>query len=480
MANDPFDRFIWSRRRFLKAAGLGALAAAATPIVAACSSGATASPGASGSAAASTGASAAASTGASSSPAPSAGGTITIGSFQDPALTPLKNTFFKQFTQETGIKVNYNETSYDAWYEAAKRDGLNKTGAYDIYVMDDNWVPEFAAGGIVQSLDKLGFKANPDIIEKGLEQGLWPPKTGPRMKAFKDTTPELFALVIIDDTNLFYYNKDYFPTAPATWDDLEAVIKAKSNPPNLYGFAVRGAKGNPAVMTFLPLLNSYGANFVNDDWTSGVNSQAAIAAFTRELSWTPYMSTSTPAFDTSDMTGLLLQGKALAITDYTGTAVTAIDDPTQSKVVGKINTTNTPKQVKNGPAIGTFIAGIASGAPNTQGALQFLEWFTSDKIQLQFAQGGSAAVTQKALTDPTAAGQHRWLPAIAESVATSTPKPRTPDEPKFEDVLGTQINIALAKAISQKSGFDKIAADALNTAANQMNQVIQQNKDLYI
>jgi multiple sugar transport system substrate-binding protein len=456
VAKDPFDSFMMSRRRLLQVAGVGALAAAATPIIAACSSGATTAPSGGGGT-----------------------GKISIGSFQDPALTPLKDTFFKQFQDETGIQVVYNETSYDAWYEASKRDGLNKTGAYDVYIMDDNWVPEFAAGGIVQSLDKLGLKPNPDIIAKGLEQGYWPPKSGPRLKAFKDATPELYALVIIDDVNLFYYNMDYFSAAPVTWDDLEAVIKAKANPPTLYGFAVRGAKGNPAVMTYLPFLNSYGGNFVNDDWTSGLNSTEAIAAFTRELSWTPYMSTSTPAFDVSDMTGLLLQGKCLAITDYTGTAVTAIDDPTQSKVVGKIGTTNTLKQVKNGPAIGTFIAGIASGAPNVDGALKFLDWFTSDKIQLAFAMGGSAAVTEKALTDATAAGKHRWLPAIAESVATSTPKPRTPDEPKFEDILGTQINIALAKAISDKSGFDKIAADALNTAATQMNQLIQQNKDIY-
>ncbi len=478
MANDPLDRIWWSRRRLLKVAGLGAVAAAAAPIIAACSS--TSSTAAPSGGAASGGAPSGGATNApSASAAASAGGKINIGSFQDPALTPLKNTFFKQFQDETGIEVVYNETSYDAWYEAAKRDGLNKTGAYDVYIMDDNWVPEFAAGGIVQSLDKLGFKPNPDIIQKGLEQGYWPPKSGPRLKAFKDATPELFALVIIDDTNLLYWNSDYFSTPPATWDDIETLIKSKANPPNLYGFAVRGAKGNPAVMTYLPFLNSYGGNFVNDDWSSGLNSPEAIAAFTRELSWTPYMSTSTPAFDTSDMTGLLLQGKALAITDYTGTAVTAIDDPSQSKVVGKINLSNTPKQVKNGPAIGTFIAGIASGAPNTAGALKFLDWFTSDKIQLQFAQGGSAAVTQKALTDPSAAGKYRWLPAIAESVATSTPKPRTPDEPKFEDILGTQINIALSKAIAQKSGFDQIAKDALSSAADQMNALIQSNKDIY-
>src|SRR5207249_9890771 len=116
---------------------------------------------------------------------------IVIGAFQDNALAPLRDTFFKRFTDETGVKVQYNETNYDTWYQNAKNDGLNKTGAYDIYVLDDNWVPEFAAGKIVQSLDKLGFKTNPDILAKGVEQGLWPPKRGARMKAFASQEPEL-------------------------------------------------------------------------------------------------------------------------------------------------------------------------------------------------------------------------------------------------------------------------------------------------
>jgi multiple sugar transport system substrate-binding protein len=455
-----FETVRLSRRQVLQAAGLGAVALTASSVIAACG-GSSASAVPSGSAAAS-------------------GKRITIGSFQDPAMGPFRDVFIKQFQTETGIEVVYQESSYDAWYESAKRDGLNKVGAYDIYVMDDNWVPEFAAGQVIQSLDKLGFKPNPDIIPKGLDQGYWPPRSGPRRKAFADATPELYALVIIDDVNLFYYNTEYASVAPATWDDLEALIKAKSKVPDLYGFAVRGAKGNPAVMTYLPFLNSYGGEFIKEGWISGLDAPEAIAALARELSWLPYMSPSTPAFDTSDMTGLLMQGKAIAITDYTGTAVYGIDDPKSSKVVGKIGVATTPKQVKNGPAIGTFICGIAAGSKNPEGAVQFLDWFTSDKIQLQFAQqGGSAAVTQKALTDPTAVAKYRWLPAIAESVANATPKPRTPDEPKFEDILGTQINIALTTALAQKGGYDQIAKDVLTEASKQINAVIQQNKDLY-
>src|SRR5690349_7803332 len=59
-----------------------------------------------------------------------AGGSITIGSFQDPAMGPFRDHFVKEFQSQTGITVNYNETNYDSWYQNCKNDGLNKTGAY--------------------------------------------------------------------------------------------------------------------------------------------------------------------------------------------------------------------------------------------------------------------------------------------------------------------------------------------------------------
>ncbi len=399
---------------------------------------------------------------------------ITMGSFQDNAMAPVRDYFNKLFTKETGIKVNYNETSYNAWYQNAKNDGLNKTGAYDIYVMDDNWVPEFAAGRIIQSLDKLGFKRNPDILEKGVEQGLWPPKHGARMKAFAKATPELYAIVNIDDVEILYYNKDYFPNAPQTWDDVYKVAKAKSKPPKLYGWSARGVKGNPIVQTYLPLMSAYGANFVNADWSPGFAGAAGVAALERLFSFIPYMPASVASFDTAQEVPLLLQGKCTALTEYTGT-VHVIDDPKQSKVIGKIDTTATPKQERSGPAIGTFICGIASGSKNPQGAVHYLEWFTSSRIQKEFARrGGSAAVTGSALHDPVAVKKYRWLPAIADAVNNSVPKPRTPDEPKMEDILGTALNEALVEAIAKKSGYHAIAQKHLSSAATQITAYLKQ------
>jgi multiple sugar transport system substrate-binding protein len=411
---------------------------------------------------------------ASSGAAKKASGSITIGSFQDNAMAPFRDTFIKKFQSETGIAVHYNETSYDAWYQNAKNDGLNKTGAYDIYVMDDNWVPEFAAGNIIKNLDEMGFKANPDILPKGLDQGYWPPRSGARLKDFANDKPALYAVVIIDDVEILYYNKEYFTSAPKTWDDIAGVAAKKFKAGKLYGWSARGVKGNPIVQTYLPLLNSYGGNFVNDDWSPGFAGAEGVGALERLMSFIPYMPSGVAEFDTDQETQVLLQGKCTALTEYTG-LVHQVDNASASHVVKKIDMAATPSQEKSGPAIGTFICGIASGTKNPDAAVKFLEWFTSSDVQKDFArQGGSAAVTGSALSDPQAAGQYRWLPAIKDAVNNSVPKPKTPDEPKFEDILGTHLNEALVTAIQQKSGYTQIAQKALNAAAGEISTFIKQ------
>ncbi len=400
-------------------------------------------------------------------------GTLTIGTFEDNALLTLRDVFVPAFEKETGVKVQWNATSYDTWYQNAKNDGLQKTGAYDLYIMDDNWVPEFAAGGIIQNLTQLGLKVNPDILPKGLNQGYWPPKTGPRLKDFQNDTPELYALVINDDVNILYYNKDYFPSTPKTWDDIVAAQKKSANPPSLYGWSARGVKGNPIVMTYLPFLNSYGGSFVNDDWSPGFAGPEGVAALERLLSFIPVMPSGVPEFDTDQETQVMLQGKAIALTEYTG-LTRSINDPKESKVVGKIMTASTPAQEKSGPAIGTFIGGIAAGAKNTDAAKAFLEWFTSSPVQIEYAlKGGSAAVTKTALANPAAAKKYQWLPSIADAVNNSTPKPKTPEEPKMEDILGTALNQALVEAISAKSGYQQIAQKNLTSAANDITALLK-------
>ncbi len=410
----------------------------------------------------------------SSSSAGAADGTITIGAFKASVMALLRDTYLPRFEKETGVKAKYNETAYPSWYQNAKNDGLQKTGAYDVYVMDDAWVPEFAAAKIIHNLDELGLKPNPDILPQCLNQGYWPQPTGARLADFKDADPALYALVIINDVELLFYRNDYFDGVPETWDDVYKAAQKHTVPGKLWGWSARGVKGNPIVQTYLPFLNAYGGSFVKEDWSPGFAGAEGIAALERLLSFVPYMPPGVAEFDTDQEVAALTNGRCIALTEYTG-LTGAIDDPSRSKVPGKIDVTGTPKQEKSGPAIGTFVAGVAASAPNPKGAVKFLEWFTSDEIQLDFARShGQAAVTQRALKDPQATEKYRWLPAYEVATKAAVAKPWTPDEGKLEDILGTRLNEALTQAVAQKSGYDAIARKALTTAASETMEFLKQ------
>src|SRR5947208_17025470 len=82
-------------------------------------------------------------------------GQITFGSYADPALDVLKETMLPQFEKLTGIHTEWVEADFSGWYQKALNDGQTKAGAFDIYVMDDLWVPRFAGAGYLAELGEL-------------------------------------------------------------------------------------------------------------------------------------------------------------------------------------------------------------------------------------------------------------------------------------------------------------------------------------
>ena len=171
----------------------------------------------------------------------------------------------------------------------------------------------------------------------------------------------------------------------------------------------------------------------------------------------------------------MLQGHCTAMTEYTGTAH-GVDDPTQSKVVGQ-------DRLRGHPVAGEERAGhrhvhlrhrVGREEPGRCGRSSSSG---SRRSKVQTGVRGRAAARPspgRALRDPALSKKYRWLPAIADAVDNSIPKPRTPDEPKMEDLLGTALNQALVQAISQKSGYQQIAQSHLTTAANQITAYLKQ------
>ena len=347
-------------------------------------------------------------------------------------------------------------------------DAQNKAGQYDVYVLDDPWVPQFGAADVLEDLTADGIDTSgDDWIASMLDTGYWPPRQGPRVKGFEDATPKLIAIPFIGDLQTMTYRNDVFTNGPpATWDDL--ITKGKEGVAAgaiKYPVVFRGVAGNPIVTSWFPIFLSYGGQFFDDKWNVTFNNAVGKAATAFFIG---AMKENAPPgvveYDSDQEGSAILGGEAGAIIQYTGNALKA-DDPAQSKVVGKLDFGVVPKQVEAIGQLGIFIAGVPKSAPHKDNAIAFLKWYTSPEIQAKLAEAGPIPVRRSAFAVEKPG--NRLIPvALKQLEAGSVARPRTPDWAKIEEILG----IALNKALQTGSGGDA----ALDAAAAQVTDYLKQ------
>ena len=114
--------------------------------------------------------------GGATSPAQAAGGKVIVGAFADGGLTPFKEKIIP-LAKEQGFDITYLEDEYGVTLEKWFADAQNKAGQYDLYLLDDPWVPQFGAADVLEDLGAAGIDgANSDWVGP---RALWlPPLAG--------------------------------------------------------------------------------------------------------------------------------------------------------------------------------------------------------------------------------------------------------------------------------------------------------------
>jgi multiple sugar transport system substrate-binding protein len=372
-------------------------------------------------------------------------GKLVMSAFQDGGLTAFKTKIIPLFQAETGIKVEFVEDDYSSTFEKQFQDGISKAGQFDIYVMDDPWVPQFAAAPVLQNLTKLGFRTDSDYMQPFLETGFWPPRKGPRLPDFKHDAPALFALPFVGDMQSLTYRKDVLGSAPKTWTQLVSEAKAKAHAPKTYGYVFRGVTGNPIVTSWFPVFYSQGGKLFDNNWKVLFNNAAGKRA--SEFFVHTLKGLAPPGvveYDSTQEGAAILGGKALSIIQYTGNALLS-DDPKSTKLVGKLAFGTVPRGPGGSIAqIGIFISGISVSAPNLKNAIAFQKWFVTRKAQIALARAGSMPIRRSAFKDPTANKKNPLMRTILTQLDTGAlARPRTPDWAKVESIIGAELNKAL-------------------------------------
>lgn len=384
---------------------------------------------------------------------------VIIGAFADGGLTPFKEKIIP-LAREAGFDITFLEDEYGVTLEKWFADATSGAGQYDLYLLDDPWVPQFGAADVLEDLAAGGIDArDSDWIGPLIDMGFWPPREGPRVKGFESADPKLVCVPFIGDLQTLTYRNDvYTDGAPKTWDELiakgkEGVAAGKIK----YAMAFRGVAGNSVVNSWYPVFLSFGGHVFDDKWDPTFNSAEGKAA--TEFFVTTMKQNGPKGvveFDSDQEGAAILGGEAGAVIQYSGNALKA-DDPAQAKVAGKLDFGVVPKQVKAMAQMGIFIAGVPKSAPNKANSIEFLKWYTSKEIQAKVAEAGMIPVKRSAFAVEKP-GNRLIAVALQQLDAGAEPRPRTPDWAKVEELLGIEINKALLAGSGGGEAMDSAAA----------------------
>src|SRR5207237_8828290 len=172
---------------------------------------------------------------------------------------------------QTGTTIDVLELPYDQSFQKLQIALSQKTDAYDVASLDDPWIPQFASGKFLVNLDdlyaKTGTAPNPDFQPQLFGLGDWPKGSGRR------------ALPWLGNVQVFAWRNDLIDNRPNTWDEVVTTAQQiQSGPTGVFGYAIRGAAGNPATTSFLPITRGYGKDVLSETFEPQLNTPEALNA----------------------------------------------------------------------------------------------------------------------------------------------------------------------------------------------------------
>ena len=374
------------------------------------------------------------------------------------------------YEAQTGTHINIAQFPYASLFEKESIDLQARTGAYDLIMLDDPWFPRFASEQFLTDLTPLLQKRgqtglDSDFIETSIALCRHPYQTGP-----------LFALPYVGNSQLFFYRKDLFEKhslkEPATWNDVLAAAKTihekettGANGGQIYGYVMRAAQGNAAVADFMPIFWAFGGEMFDESGKPTVNSPQGIEALQFMLELGKYSPPGYPSFNAEEVGAHLLQGTAAMSINWP-VWISRFNEPSKSRVIGKIEFTTLPGVNKPGQAeIGNWLIAIPRDSQNAEAAMDFLLWATTAEQMKRSAQRGNPPTRRSLFKDPELLAANPAYPAQLRSLETSRPRPRTPQWNEIENVFGI--------FISKANSGELPAAEAMNQANAEIEKILQ-------
>jgi multiple sugar transport system substrate-binding protein len=286
----------------------------------------------------------------------------------------------------------------------------------------------------------------------------WNDFTGGARQAVTQPDKTISALPTFVDPFVFFYRKDLFQqkgwAPPRTMAELEDYAKKLHNPPTMYGFVARGLK-NANATPWAYVLYSMGGEYLTPDRKSALNTPAWI----KSMDWYAGMlrrfaPPGVVNFNWYECSASFMQGQVAMYFDGVNFA-NQFEDPTKSKIAGKVGYTVLPA----GPAghfAPTFTNAMAvSGqSRHKEAAYLFAQWATNKQNCMRELLGGVGVGRSSTWTLPEVKAKPKmpaeWYAAYLESLKIGRAGlPEIVDVTQYRDIIGVAIQKAIEGAKSE-------------------------------
>jgi multiple sugar transport system substrate-binding protein len=388
-----------------------------------------------------------------------AGGSITIGV---EAGSPWE-TFYEEkaveFTEETGIEVEFQAIPHANMRQQFLSDAVAGGGSFDVFTVDQPWLPEFASKGYLAPLD--------DVVSDEDRDDFLPHTL--------DTTSyegALYGLPYMVHNTVLYYRTDLFEAAgltapPATWEEYREYAKILTDQDaGVWGTVITGKQDGEVATRFESYLKQMGSDVAEADGTPTLDTEAGREVFDM-MSAIQFEDQSSPPglHDITDVQGQFLEGKVAMVLQWPYMyGMTA--DESQSKVVDKVGLALAPGNPEQVSTTFSWGFGVNAASKNADAATKWVLWSTSSDVLTDLSVTHASPVPRASSTEAVAAdttldaGAHDALGVFSDSVAASTTIPMTPLYSQYQDAVA----VAVSSVMSQSQDAAAALEDAQATA----------------
>ena len=355
------------------------------------------------------------------------------------------------YSRATNVTIVAESFPQDQLYEKLNINLIQSTGAYDVVSVDDPWMPLFAGGeylvNLQQMLDVAGRPLEPGFVPELLALGDFPIGSGLR------------GLPWVGNVQVFAHRADVLAelglAVPETWEQVLTnadAIQELKGADGVYGFGLRGMRGNAAATSFLPILRGHGVNiFASDvDFEPRLTSAAALRAIRLHLELAKRCPPGVENTGHVEQGRNLAEGRIAQAADIWPDQLLQTFDPAVSRVVGAVAAGAEPARSGTAPTnmTGTWLLAIPEGSDRADLALEFILWLTAPAQQKRLLlERGVPATRTDVLVDPEAIARLPFLPGLLEAAKNAVPRPRTQYYPGVEEILGRKVAEAIAGII---------------------------------